>query len=243
MSSAARSRPLCFTPVWIWALILSALLSCAAKAGAESSTSNKTSPVLLDVDAALGLFIRLNDHPYMDMRGRSGLSAGGGFFFAPLSSFALGFHYEHANAGSDAFAGEGPNSLRVLRGMHTLFLDARVHPLRRPSYALTFDLGLGLGWQYASAAGTADFGGLGRDVRIFLCDAKDTKSLGFRAGLGTEIPLRGGLFATAQASVTTMRFSGELINNCAPGAGTTAALTLRAGLMYRFDLSEVFVNR
>jgi hypothetical protein len=170
-------------------------------------------------------------------------SAGGGFFLAPLPSFALGLHYEHANTGSDRFVGQGVNSQHMERGMHTLFIDVRLHPLRRPSVALTVDLGLGFGWQYASAASASDIGGLGRNLKISFCDAHDTKALGFRAGLGAEIPLRGRLYANAQASIATMRFSYALIENCAPGAGTTNALTLRAGFLYRFDMSEVFSNR
>ena len=59
-----------------------------------------------------------------------------------------------------------------------------------------------------------------------------------RAGGGIEVPMGSSVSFVADASFDAYRLSSDIIEYCAPGAGSTSAFLLRVGLTYRYDLSE-----
>ena len=111
------------------------------------------------------------------------------------------------------------------------------HPRRQPG------LGVGLAWQLATASRFEDPEGTGRTATLTLCDASDSASIGFRGGAGVELNVGGGFFLLGDAWLENARLSGEFLDGCIGGAGTSTLVTARAGLAYRLDLSSVFVSR
>ncbi|MCK6589304.1 MAG: hypothetical protein HUU21_02240 [Polyangiaceae bacterium] len=213
--------------------------------GEAESTGEKAAgaPVLLDVQGFLGPSIRVGGAAGYEIVERTGLLAGGGLVFAPLRSFALGLSFEHVGLGSDRLGTGEIGSAGVERDMNAAWLDLRVHPLRSEAVSVFVGLGVGLGWQLASATRFEDAEGLGRTATLTLCDASDSASLGLRGGAGVELPVGGGFFVVGDAWIENVRLSGELLDTCVGGAGTSTLFTLRAGLAYRLDLSNAFVNR
>jgi hypothetical protein len=234
-----------------------ALLSAGA-AAEESSKEAKTaapakgaiveerpepSPITLDVSAILGEAIRLGGADPFEVSKRTGLLASGGIVFAPMRSFALGFSYEHIDLGADRLIGAGLSSASVEREVHSLWLDLRVHPLRLESLSIFAGLGAGLSFQLAHADRVEDPEGTGRTARLFLCEASGSASIALRGGAGVEVPLGAGFLFVGDVWLENARLSGELLDDCIGGAGTTTILTFRGGIAYRFDVAKLFVNR
>ena len=215
-----------------------------ASAKAEPSGDKVSgAPITLDIYGILGPSIRVGGAPAFEITRRTGLLAGGGIVFAPFRSFALGLSFEHVDLGSERLGAGEVGSATADRVMNGLWLDLRVHPLRSEDIAVFAGLGVGLGWQLATASRLEDPEGTGRTATLTLCEASDSASLGLRGGAGVEIPIGGGLFVIGDAWIQNARLSGELLDRCIGGAGTSTLFTLRAGLAYRLDLSSAFVNR
>jgi opacity protein-like surface antigen len=212
------------------------------KAAAADDKAEST-PVTLDFMGSLGGAVRVGGaEPFMATT-RTGLVAGGGIVFAPLRSFALGLSYEHVDLGEDRLGTGEIGSANVERELHALWLDLRVHPLRRETFSIFAGIGLGLGFQQANADRIEDPAGTGQTARLVLCEASDSASMALRGGAGVEVKLGGGFYFVGDAWVENARLSGELLDGCIGGAGTTTILSLRGGVAYRLDLSTLFSNR
>lgn len=215
----------------------------AATRGAVVEEKPAPAPITIDVSAILGEAIRLGSADPFTITKRTGLLAGGGLVFTPLPAFGLGFWYEHIDLGADRIGGAGVSSASVERETHGLWLDLRVRPLRRESFSIYAGIGAGLAFQLARADRVEDPEGTGRTARLVLCEASDTASMGLRAGAGVEVPLGAGFLFVGDVWVENARLSGELLDGCIGGAGTTTVLSIRGGVAYRFDVAGMFVNR
>jgi opacity protein-like surface antigen len=213
------------------------------EATAPKAPAPSDSPITLDFYGILGSSIRVGAAPGFELTQRTGLLGGGGIVFAPLRSFALGLGFEHVGLGTERLGSSDIGSATAERSMNALWLDLRVHPLRTESASIFAGIGVGLGWQLAAASRFEDPEGTGRTATITLCDASDSASVGLRAGAGVEIPVGGGFFVMGDGWIENVRLSGEILDACIGGAGTSTLLTLRAGLAYRLDLARIFVNR
>lgn len=235
------------TPALITSLALSALFTQGARADEAQATKGEPArswPTTLDLSAYMGGSIRLGGASSRSLAiiDRTGLSAGGGIMLAPSRLFSVGIDYEHVDLGAERLGGEGVGSADVRRDAHALWADLRVHPLRRPSFSIFADLGLGLAWQRAEASGVAAAikSDGGPSVALFRCEASAPASVGLRAKVGLEVPLAGGLLFMSDATLENARLSGELLDACFSGAGTTSLFALHAGIGARLDLSTLF---
>jgi hypothetical protein len=102
-----------------------------------------------------------------------------------------------------------------------------------PRFGLFLGFGAGFATDRASAVGLP-----AGAPRPFVCSGAGPAGLALRAGIGTEVQLGPRVFFLTDFSATTEQLSGDYINNCAPGVGTLNLLGLRAGVVYRFEISR-----
>jgi opacity protein-like surface antigen len=213
------------------------------EAPAASHEKGSNAPVTLDFYGVFGPSVRVGGAPGFEVTRRLGPLAGAGIVFAPIRSFALGLSFEHADLGSERLGAREIGSATADRSMNGLWLDLRIHPYQGEVASIFAGLGLGLGWQLASASRVEDPEGTGRTVTLTLCEASDSASVGLRGGGGLEVALGGSFFLLGDAWIENARLSGEVLDACIGGAGTSTLFTVRAGLAYRLDLSSAFVSR
>jgi hypothetical protein len=188
----------------------------------------------VDIGVLLGGAIRLGDAPSFDVRDRGGLLIGAGLSYY-LQPFAVGLAYEHMGFGGELSAIGPLGVVRIGRQLDTLWAFGRVRVQGFESVIPFLQIGAGAVWQAARVDGVALLD-IGSGSVTFACSARDSVNAALRFTGGVEMPLGRSVLLGAEASFDAYRLSSDVIDNCAPGAGTASAITLRAGLTYRFDL-------
>lgn len=193
--------------------------------------------VLLEGGLFAGVSGRMDDPPVLDATRRAGLVLGGSLFVWPSRLLAFGISYAH----TDLHRGETPasslDSVVVDYETHTALAEARVVPIRFSSVALYAAIGAGLAWQTASLR--ASFVPVdGQAGGSFSCAAGSGAELAFRGAIGMKARLTRAVSLLLDASFLGYRLSADVLDGCAPGAGTAQTLVLRAGLTYDIDISR-----
>lgn len=231
---------------WFWgvgaAAFVSTLLAVTPSSAQQAATSQPTAArgprkTSLEPFFLVGGAVRLDDAPLLDITSRTGVNYALGFsyVFQPIS---IGLSYEHASVGSES-SGLGPYGfVSIDRSLDTLWAQIRMR-FSGPTWGTPF-LGVGAGavFQQARVSGIAlfDQGVLGG--RAFGCSAQDSMNLALRISGGVDIPLNSKLGLVVDGAFDAYRLSSDIIDYCAPGAGGTNAFLVRAGIVYRYDLTE-----
>jgi hypothetical protein len=200
-------------------------------------------PITLDLGAFVGASVRLGSAPSLRITDRSGLLAGAGLVLAPSRLFSIGLAYEHLNLGDERLGQSDIGSASVERDAHALFMDLRVYPYRGEAASVFAGLGVGLAWQGAEATRVEEAlteSGASVGANIVLCSVRESASVALRGGAGVEVPFGAGLVFVSDVSFENARLSGELLDRCISGAGTTALFAFRVGLAYRLDMTRLF---
>jgi opacity protein-like surface antigen len=181
--------------------------------------------------------VRIDDAPLFNITQRIGGNFGIGFAYQ-MQPISLGLSYEYTGLGRED-SGVGPYGfVQIDRSLDTIWASVKMR-FSGPTWGTPF-FGVSIGgtWQDATMRGIAllDRGASGSVT--FGCTSSDTANLAFRAGGGVEFPLSSNVSFITDASFDAYRLSSEVIQYCAPGAGSTASLLVRVGLAYRFDMSE-----
>lgn len=203
----------------------------------------KNWPITLDLGAFVGASVRLGSAPSLRITDRSGLLAGAGLVLAPSRLFSVGLAYEHLDLGAERLGQSEIGSASVERDAHALFADLRVYPYRGGALSVFAGVGVGLAWQGADASRVEEAltqSGASVGVDIVQCSVREGASVALRGGAGVEVPFGAGLVFVSDVSFENARLSGELLDGCVSGAGTTALFALRVGLAYRLDMSRLF---
>lgn len=203
----------------------------------------KNWPITLDLGAYVGPSVRLGSAPSLRITDRSGLLVGAGLGLTPSRLFSIGLAYEHLNLGRERLGQSDIGSASVERDAHALFVDLRVYPYRGEAASVFAGIGVGLAWQGADATRVEEAltqSGAGVGVNIVPCSVRDSADVALRGGAGVEVPIGAGLVFMSDVSFENARLSGELLDRCISGAGTTAIFALRVGLAYRLDMSRLF---
>lgn len=202
----------------------------------EPASPGAPSRVLLEAGLFAGVSVRFDDPAFLETTRRAGLAVGGSVFVWPSRLLSFGVAYAHA----DLHRAENPkpsiDSIVIEHDAHTLLGEARVVPFRFSSVALFASIGAGLAWQTASlrAAFVPVNGSPGGSIR---CSVGSGAEFAFRAALGMKARVSRAVSLLADASFVGYRLSGDVLDDCAPGAGTAQTLMVRAGFTYDIDIS------
>jgi hypothetical protein len=216
-----------------------ATLLVTGVAAAEDPVPARTpspEPVLIDLGLHLGGVYRTGDAPAFPITGRTGASFGVSAYVEPSRRYAFGFGFEHAGLGGEQAAGD-LGSAELTRDVNVLWGGLRVHFVNTEAVALSVLLGPGLAWQGVSANGLLT-PGIGKLPTTFFCSAGDSVNLALRAGLGARIALGSGISFLADVSFDNVRLASEVIDDCAPGAGTVSLIGARVGFGYQLDVTR-----
>jgi opacity protein-like surface antigen len=197
----------------------------------EPSKTNFTPFVLA------GGAVRIDDAPLFNITRRVGGNFGIGFTYQ-IQPISIGLSYEYTDLGRED-SGVGPfGFVQIDRSIDTLWASVKVR-FSGPTWGTPF-FGVAVGgtWQDATMKGVVllDRGASGS--LPFSCTGSDSINLAFRAGGGVDFPLSPNVSLITDASFDVYRLSSDIIEFCAPGAGSTASFLFRVGLAYRFDLAE-----
>jgi hypothetical protein len=160
-------------------------------------------------------------------------------FVAPEPGFSLGLLFEHARFGRERSAVTGAGAAEVTRDLNALWAALRLSLARGELAGLGLSFGPGLAWQRLDATGVT--GLLGRPT-TFACSGSAGAGLGLRAGLDGWLALGGGLALVGGAGTQGLLLSSDILDSCAPGAGSALLLGVQAGLAYRFDVRRYVVR-
>ncbi len=181
--------------------------------------------------------VRIDDAPLFNITQRVGGNFGVGFAYK-IQPISIGLSYEYTNLGRED-SGVGPYGfVQIDRSIDTLWASVKVR-FAGPTWGTPF-FGVAVGgtWQDATIKGVAllDRGASG--AVTFGCTSSDSINLAFRAGGGVEFPLSPNVSFITDVSFDAYRLSSDVIQFCAPGAGSTSSFLFRLGLTYRFDMAE-----
>ncbi|MDI1447378.1 hypothetical protein [Polyangium sp. 6x1] len=199
--------------------------------------SKKPRQTAVDLSAFVGGGVRVGDAPLFPITQRSGATFGFGLAYL-LSPLSVGLTYEHAGLGREDSGVVPFGAVHIARSTDTLWASVRMRFSGLEPIVPFFGVGLGAVWQSAHADGVFLVDGGLRGGQTFSCSATDSLNLGLRAIAGVEVPLGKTVSFTGEGSFDAYRLSSEVIDGCAPGAGTTNSIFFRVGLLYRFDLTE-----
>jgi opacity protein-like surface antigen len=170
------------------------------------------------------------------MSRRAGLALGGSLFVYPNRTLALGLEYAHADLDRVESPPGSVDVVAMEHAAHTLMAEARVVPLRFSAVSVFATIGAGLAWQTASTRATLPprDGSAGGS---FSCDVAAGADFAFRAGLGAKARLSRAASLLLGVDFVGYRFTTDLLDGCAFGAGTAQTLVIHAGVTYDLDIS------
>ncbi|MDC3952678.1 outer membrane protein [Polyangium jinanense] len=220
------------------ALLVSLLGAEQARAqAAPPAQPKKPRQTGVDLSASVGGAVRLGDAPLFPVAQRGGGMFGFGLAYL-LHPIWIGLTYEHVGLGREESGVVPFGAVHIARSTDTVWASLRVRLSGLEPVVPFFGAGLGAVWQSAHADGVVLVDGGLRGGQPFSCSARDSLNLGMRVGAGVEVPIGKTVSFTGEGSFDAYRLSSEVIEGCAPGAGTTNSLLFRVGLLYRFDLTE-----
>ncbi len=181
--------------------------------------------------------VRIDDAPTFNITQRVGGNFGLGFLYH-FQPFALGLSYEHSTLGRED-SGVGPYGfVQIDRALDTVYASLKVHMSGISWGTPYFGIAAGGTWQDANMKGVylIDRGASGSTT--FGCTGNDSITVALRVGGGIQFPLTSNVSFLTDVAFDAYRLSSDVIQLCAPGAGATSAFLFRAGLAYRFDMTE-----
>jgi hypothetical protein len=193
-------------------------------------------PLALDLSGSFGIAARLDAPPAFEPVRTVGsrIGMGAGLFLS--RRFSLGVGYEHLDLGVED-TGELPTGRASLEhDVDVLLARLRLYLFRATRLGIYAGVGAGIAWQQVEAVGEATASD-GSGFRLpFLCSGADSAGLALRGELGVDAEVRSDLVLSLGGVFDGMGLGDEVLDGCAPGAGSAQLLGLRSSLGYRFDL-------
>ncbi len=160
-----------------------------------------------------------------------------GGYFALSSAWAVGLELERAGLGRGSST-NGLNSVSVEYDVTSLWLGGRVFPYRTERTEIFLGLRLGVGWQSFDANGIREQLPTTGSPETFSCSGTGGPGPSLGAYLGGAYRLSTNLSLVARADGIARKLDGDVIGNCASGAGSITGLNVGGGLFYSFDLGK-----
>jgi len=184
-----------------------------------------------------GGVVRIDDAPLFNIVQRYDGNFALGFLYQ-IKPISFGLSYEHTGLGKED-SGVGPYGfVHIHRSLDTIYASLKVN-FTGPSWGTPyFGVAAGGTFQDASMRGIFLINQGANGSANFNCTASDTISLALRVGGGVAIPLSSNVSFLMDGSFDAYRLTSDILQYCAPGAGATSAFLVRAGLSYRFDITE-----
>lgn len=231
-----------WTRVFVAAALLVGLLEGTSAAQSptpskEPSSARSPRKTSFDPFFVVGGAVRIDDAPLFNITRRMGGNFGIGFAYQ-IEPISIGLSYEYTGLGRED-SGVGPfGFVHIDRSLDTVMASLKVR-FSGPTWVTPyFGVGIGATWQDAKMNGVVLLNRGASGSATFGCTASDSVNLALRAGGGAEFPLGSNVSFITDASFDAYRLSSDIIQFCAPGAGSTATFLFRVGLTYRFDMSE-----
>ncbi|MEZ4312628.1 MAG: hypothetical protein R3F14_31770 [Polyangiaceae bacterium] len=204
----------------------------------EPATPGGPDRVLLEGGIFAGISGRFDDPPGLAMTRRAGLALGGSVFVWPSRLLAFGVQYGHVDLSRSETTGAAQTFFTIDHQAHSLLAEARVTPIRFGPVGLFASIGGGFAWQEVGLRGAAISVG-GSPGGLFSCRAGSGAEFAFRGALGMKARVGRAVSVVLDASFLGYRLSADVLDGCAPGAGTAQTLMVRAGLTYDLDITGV----
>jgi hypothetical protein len=203
-----------------------------AKVSAPPPFVRAHSPMTLDV--RLGFAWRPESDSGFDDEDTFGSELGASLYFDLKPEIAAGIEIDRASLGRGT-AISGLDSVTVDYTVTSALLGFRAYPMRSELFDVFVTLQVGAGIQGVSASGTQRSGSL-VPAGVYTCGGSDQPAFQIGGGIGARFMLSPRWGLTARINGTGRRLSGELVDECARGLGTTTNVGANIGVGYDFDL-------
>ncbi len=189
----------------------------------------------------LGLSHRFNDPPAAvnEINSRTGLRVGITGIFRPIRWFGFGVGYEHADLERDRTDIDEVSFDNTYRDLNTLWVDARVYPLRFDPFALYVSIAGGPSWQSLDTDKVLIDDSTGGQAVGTRCSGSDSAAFGMKGAVGAELALQSGALFWAETGPDYMLLSDETLDSCEIGAGDAAIFGFRAGFAVGFEKTRL----
>jgi len=215
-------------------------LDAAGTVAMPPSTTEPASPAwqrahsALTLEGRLGFLVRPDSGAGFDHESNVGAELGLSLYMELKHELAMGLDIERASLGRGT-AIHGLDSVSTDYTVSSAMLGLRAYPKRTELFDVFVGLQVGVGIQGVSTAGTANNGAL-LPASSYTCGASDAPAFQIGGGVGARLMLSPRWGLTARLNGTGRRLTGELVENCAQGLGTTTTVSAGLGLGYDFDL-------
>lgn len=188
----------------------------------------------LTLEGRLGFLVRPNSGAGFDHESNVGAELGFSLYTELKHELAVGLEIERASLGQGT-AIHGLDSVSTDYTVTSAMLGLRAFPKRTELFDVFVGLQVGVGIQSVSTAGTANNGAL-LAASPYTCGAADTPAFQLGGGIGARLMLSPRWGVSARLNGTGRRLTGEMVETCAQGLGTTTSVSAGLGLGYDFDL-------
>jgi outer membrane protein OmpA-like peptidoglycan-associated protein len=186
----------------------------------------------------LGLGHRFDEAPPgTQLNTRDGLRFGITGIFRPIRWFGFGVGYEHADLERDRKDVPEERFETVFRDINTLWVDARVYPLRFDPFALYVNVAAGPSWQ-SMDVDKVELDTSAAGATATRCAGSDSAAFAVKGGVGAELTLVSGSMFWVEGGPDYYRFSEEVLDGCEVGAGEAGLVGFRAGFAVGFEKTK-----
>lgn len=189
----------------------------------------------LTLEGRLGLSWRPGGAGGFDDESGLGTELGLSLYMDVVREIALGLEVDYAGLGGGTTL-SGLDSITADYGVTSAMFGFRAYPKRSELLDLFVGLQVGIGIQGVSASGTSSNGSLEPAV-AYRCSGSDSPGFQLGGGAGARLMLAPRWGVTARINATGRRLTGELVEGCARGIGTTTTVSGSIGVGYDFDLA------
>lgn len=185
----------------------------------------------------LGLGSRLNDPApgIGEIEAANGLRVGVTAIFRPIRYFGVGLGYEHADLNRDRTDLDDLTFRNTYRDLNTLWIDARVYPLRVDPFALYINLAGGPAFQSLDSDGVRIDANSASSSRVDKCSGSGSAGLGLKGAVGAELALISGAVLWADVGPDYYLLEEGVLDGCDIGAGDAFLFGFRAGIAIGFE--------
>jgi hypothetical protein len=188
----------------------------------------------LTLEGRLGLLLRPDSGAGFQDETHAGADLGLSLYMDLKPELAAGLEIERTSLGRGTSI-SGLDSVSVDYTVSSAMLGVRAYPKRTELFDVFVGLQIGVGIQGVSATGTANNGALS-PASPYSCGASDAPALQIGGGIGARLMFTPRWGVSARINGTGRRLSGDMVEQCAQGLGSTTTVTGSLGIGYDFDL-------
>ena len=186
----------------------------------------------------LGLGHRFDEAPAgSQLNTRDGLRVGITGIFRPIRWFGFGVGYEHADLERDRKDVAEERFETVYRDLNTLWVDARVYPLRFDPFALYINVAAGPSWQ-SMDVDKVELDTSAAGATATRCEGAGSAAFAVKGGVGAELTLVSGAMFWVEGGPDYYRLSEDVLDGCEVGAGEAGLVGFRAGFAVGFEKTK-----